>query len=214
MGAAAILGSVAGNGAEAAVVCGGSERWNVKVAKDADAVGGKIDAKARPFSVQRINDLVRPGPFDPAGRMAPERREYRVRGYISYFTREADRDYHVVITDRPDAYAVGRMPAPGHSLVVEFPDPNCFGGKPASGSHSSAFGNAIAAARATFLDHVAGLRGGHITKAIPVTVTGVGFFDRYTEGSHEPKGHSKIYSEPDGRQVVLELHPVTEITFD
>jgi hypothetical protein len=197
------------------VVCGGSERWNVKVAKDSDAAGGKVDLNAdKSYSVAEINQQVRPAPFDPAGRMTTETKEYTVRGYLSYFIKEADRDYHVVITQQPAAYANGKTPAQGQSMVVEFPDPACFGGKPEVGSHTSALGQLIAGARQTFKEQTKGVSGEHIAQAIPVTVTGVGFFDRFTPNSHEPTGHSMVYAQPDGRQVVLELHPVTEITFD
>ncbi|MFL6727320.1 MAG: hypothetical protein ACJ8FS_12530 [Sphingomicrobium sp.] len=206
---------LAGPSLEAPVTCGGSERWNVKVAKDADALTGKINLNAdKSLTVADINQQVQPGSFDPAGRMNTEKKEYTVRGYLSYFTKEGDRDYHVVITQQPAAYGNGKTPAAGESVVVEFPDPSCFGGKPETQPHSSALAQSIIEARATFKDHIKGVSGDNIAKPIPVTVTGVGFFDRFTVGSHEPKGHSKVYALPDGRQVVLELHPVTEITFD
>jgi len=198
-----------------AIVCGGSERWNVKVAKDADAAGGKINLNPdKSFTVTDINQQIQPSALDPAGRMDAEKKMYTVRGYLSYFTKEGDRDYHVVITQQPAAYANGKAPEVGQSVVVEFADPSCFGGKPDVKPDSSMLGQAIAASRDRFIDHIKGVSGGNISKAIPVTVTGVGFFDRFTTGSHEPKGHSKVYTLPDGRQVVLELHPVTEITFD
>jgi hypothetical protein len=213
-GAAAVYTGLAGPSLEAPVTCGGSERWNVKVAKDADALTGKVDLNPKPFKVSEINQQVQPGAFDAVGRMEPEKRTYTVRGYLSFFTKEDDRDYHVVITQQPAAYANGKTPPAGQSVVVEFPYPSCFGGKPETQPHNSALGQSITEARATFKDHVKGMSGGKIAKPIPVTVTGIGFFDRFTAGSHEPKGHSKVYALPDGRQVVLELHPVTEITFD
>jgi len=213
-GTTGVLTALHGPASEAPVVCGGSERWNVKVAKDADAAGGKLDLNPKPFNVSEINEKVQPGPFDAVGRMETEKRTYTVRGYLSFFTKEDDRDYHVVITQQPAAYANGKTPLSGQSVVVEFPDPSCFGGKPDVEPRSSALGQSIAEARSTFKDHINHVSGAKISTPIPVTVTGVGFFDRFTAGSHEPKGHSKVYTLPDGRQVVLELHPVTEITFD
>jgi hypothetical protein len=67
-----------------------------------------------------------------------------------------------------------------------------------------------AEARVTFEEHVKGISGTKITKPIPVTVTGVGFFDR----DHGQTGRAAPHAQPDGRGVVFELHPVTEITFD
>src|SRR5437764_1229266 len=69
-GAAAVYTGLAGPSLEAPVTCGGSERWNVKVAKDADALTGKINLNAdKSLTVADINQQVQPGSFDPAGRM-------------------------------------------------------------------------------------------------------------------------------------------------
>ena len=202
----------------APVVCGGSERWPVKVGNDADAVAGKIDLNAGPaFSVAQINQQIQPGPYPVGSRMAVEKKQYTVRGYLAYFKQQTgadgDRDYHVVIADDPKDFKKG-APTTGPTMVVEFPSAKCFGGKHDTGPHTSALQQPIAEARATFEEHVKGLSEDKpIAQLVPVTVTGVGFFDRFTPNSHEPLGHAKVYAYA-GHQYVLELHPVTEISFD
>jgi hypothetical protein len=95
-------------------------------------------------------------------------------------------------------------------MVVEFPNADCFRGKSGKGPGTSIFAQSQAEARVTFEEHVKGKSGTKITKPIPVTVTGIGFFDR----DHGQTGRATPHAQPDGRRVVFELHPVTEITFD
>jgi hypothetical protein len=204
--------------AKPALVCGGTDRWQTKVATDADAISGKIDLTTdKLFSVPEINNMVLPsGPFDAAGRMPVELKAYKVKGFLSYFKTESDQDYHVVISDQQGLFAQGNSPAKGQSVVVEFPNPDCFGGKHSTGPATSELGQAIAQARANFEDHVHALGLSHdkvITQPVPVTVTGVAFFDHYAS-NHAPTGHSIPRELPDGSgQAVLELHPVTDVVF-
>lgn len=203
--------------------CGGAlvNRWPVKVATDADAVGNKInvDPGDRVYQVSELNQQVKPGPLDsPGGRMDAEKRAYTVHGYLSYFTMEngpdGDQDYHVVIAGKPGDYTTGKGPATGDSMVVEFPNPPCFGGKNENLPHISALRQQIAEARATFENHLHGIpKDVKLSQSIPVTVTGVGFFDK-APSNHLPTGHSRIWPDSKGKPVVLELHPVTQIEFD
>lgn len=188
--------------------CGGTERWNVKVANDPDSKAIDLNPTG-PFKVADLNKI-RPGPIGAGGRMAAEKKEYTVRGFLSYFKAEDDGDYHVVITDTPGDFTRGKTPPNGRSMIVEFPDADCFRGKSGKGPGTSVLAQFQAEARVTFEDHIKGISGAKIVKAIPVTVTGVGFFDR----DHEQTGRATPHAQPDGRGVVFELHPVTEITFD
>jgi hypothetical protein len=202
--------------------CGGAliNRWPVKVATDQDAQQGKInlDPGSDVHSVSWMNQQVLPGAIGPGGRMEAEKRAYTVYGYLSYYKLEGgedgDRDFHVIIADNPGDYVTGATPANGRSMVVEFPNPPCFGGKHDTLPHNSALKVQIAEARATFEDHVKDIPDNErITDPIPVTVTGVGFFDKAPK-NHLPTGHSKIWPDAKGKPVVLELHPVTEIAFE
>ena len=213
---AAVLTGLYEPAAKTALICGGADRWSVKVANDPDAMANKINLQTdKLFSVPEINQAIKPGPLDAGGRMAVEEKEYKIQGFLSYFKTEGDKDYHVVISTQPGVFAQGSTPATGQSMVVEFPNPNCFAGSHSTGPATSKLGQAIAEARANFEDHIRGLKHDQvITKSIPVTVTGVGFFDHYAS-NHAPTGHSIPYALPDGSgMAVLELHPVTEIVFN
>lgn len=193
-----------------AVTCGGTERWNVKVANDPDATGGKVNLN--PSGTPNIAALnaILPGPLDAGGRMAVEEKEYTVTGYLSYFKHEDDGDYHVVITDTAGDFARGSKVQPnGRSMVVEFPDANCFMGKSGLGPSTSALGQTIADARASFEQHTSGLTGTAIKAPQKVVVTGVGFFDF----DHGQTGRAMPHPGVDGQAKVFELHPVTSITF-
>ena len=142
--------------------------------------------------------------------MPEEKSEYTVSGYIAFFKHEADGDYHVVLTDDTNQYAQGKEPGTGHSVVVEIPDPGCFPGHSGAGSSSSRFGQDITEARDAFEQATQNVDGAAIpAKSIPVTVTGVAFFDFY----HGQTGHAVVQTTPDGRRDVVELHPVTRIDF-
>jgi hypothetical protein len=188
--------------------CGGTERWNVKVANDADAKA--IDPNAASAEIADLNK-VSPGPLDQGGRMDVEKKEFTVKGYLAFFKHEADGDYHVVLTDQTGQFTSGKTQPSGHSMVVELPDPGCFAGKSGTGSTTSQLGQAIAEARTEFEDKTRGIVGGAIApKSIPVTVTGVAFFDF----DHGQTGRSTPHPGADGQQKVIELHPVTAISFD
>lgn len=191
------------------LTCGGTERWPVKVANDASAKSISPNPLPKTFTVAELNQI-KPGPLDTGGRMEVEKKQYTVRGFLSYFKDEEDGDYHVVIADKPGEFTHGEAPPNGRSMVVEFPDESCFSGKSGLGAKTSMLGPAQADARIAFEDHVKGINGHKINQPIPVTVTGVGFFDR----DHGQTGRATPYPQADGRRVVFELHPVTEITFD
>ena len=198
------------------LVCGGTERWNIKVAQDADAVGGKLNTvPTGPYSVSQLNQQMLPGPYPAGGRMDVEKKLYTVHGYLSYFksetTKKGDRDYHVVITDEPGGYNENEKTAPnGQSMVVEFPDPHCFAGKTNAQLMASPLMQAVVDARATFEQHLKWSPNKKLTQPIPVTVTGVGFFDF----DHHQEGRSTPHPGTTGKGKVFELHPVTEISFD
>nr|MEA2797731.1 hypothetical protein [Phenylobacterium sp.] len=188
--------------------CGGVERWNVKVANDPDAAA--IDPNPRAATIGEMNALL-PGPVDQGGRMQVEKAQYTVKGYLSFFKHEADGDYHVVLTDETGVYSKGKAAPNGHSMVVEFPDLDCLSGKAGQGAKTSQLAPAMGEALAVFESRAAHLHGSSIPpKSIAVTVTGVGFFDF----DHGQVGRAVPHPGVDGQQKVIELHPVTAISFD
>jgi hypothetical protein len=194
-------------GASSVASCGGTERWNVKVANDPDAPTIAADANAD--TVEDLNTHT-PTAMDAGGRMTEEKVQYTIHGYLAFFRHETDNDYHVVIT-HGGGFIAGKGQPTGNSMVVELPDPNCFSGKSGVGPTTSRFAQAIADARSEFEDKIVNLDGTHIpSNSIPVTVTGVAFYDF----DHGQTGRSTPHPGVDGQQKVIELHPVTAISFD
>jgi hypothetical protein len=161
-----------------------------------------------------MNEVL-PGPIDQGGRMEVEKKQYAIDGYIAFFKHEDDGDYHVVLTDTKDAAVQGGQ---GGSMVVELPDPDCFGGHSGKGPQTSQLGQQLAEAKADFEKATSGLNGAKLTPAQRphVRVTGVAFFDF----DHGQTGRSKPHPMPDAngqpmlkQQKVIELHPITQITF-
>lgn len=189
--------------------CGGTERWNVKVANDPDS--GAISLNPKAATVAEMNALL-PGPVDGGGRMEVEKTEFTVRGFLSFFRHEDDGDYHAVITDETGGFSQGKTTPPnGHSIVVEFPDIDCLSGKSGKGPTTSPFSATMGEARAVFEAQAAHLNGAKIPpKSVPVTVTGVAFFDF----DHGQTGRGVPHPGVDGQMKVIELHPVTAITFE
>ncbi len=151
-------------------------------------------------TVAAIADLVAlPAPADPdtiPDRLAPtEDAVYQITATLIAYKLEQDGDYHLVIADTN-----------GATMIAEIPDPDFCAG--------SVWLTQITAARAAFdvrfHAELAGLKTlmaavdagvPMITKvAVPVTLTGVGFFDRL---------HGQTGVAPNG----AELHPVLSLIF-
>ncbi len=157
----------------------GVERWDVKTGTDTGA--RSVDATPHPATISQLDALAPPAA--PAGRLAPvETTVFQVKAILTDYKVEADRDEHLALLD----------PNGGGTLIAEIPSPSCVG-------TSSAFAEAIAMARADF-DARFTATGSYRRTSVPVTVTGVGFFDRV----HGQRGVAV-----NG----IELHPVLSITF-
>ena len=92
---------------------------------------------------------------------------------------------------------------PGHSLVAEIPDPNCIPGQHGSPGVPSRFINQITGARAKMDAQFPNAdKTGQFNDAggIPVTIVGVGFYDR----PHRQTGRALNN---------LEIHPILDISF-
>lgn len=155
----------------------GIERWDVKTGTDPGAA--KINlTTAVPISIAQLDALA--PPVNPTARITPvEVTVYEVGATLTGYKTEADSDYHLVLSDGT------------HTMIAEIPFPDCVSSGPlASG---------IAKARAQFDGR---LTGSKVFKhvSVPVTIRGVGFFDRI---------HGQTGVAPNG----IELHPVLDITF-
>jgi hypothetical protein len=161
-------------------------------------------------------NLLLPQAIGADGRMQEERVIYRLTGTLRRFKHDADGDYHVVLADdattpysitaRQGGHTI-QTPASGHSIVVEVPDPNCISGKHHNYG-ASFFLPQLQESRADFEAATAHLPKNRElgSRNIPVTVTGVLFFDF----AHGQTGHGLPHPslDADRRDKVVELHPV------
>jgi hypothetical protein len=130
----------------------GFERWPVKILLDEDA--GKVDLRPTVTTISKLLALEKPRRALPyKRRLAPtELTTFAVMGRVQRIKREADSDWHIVISDPLDESL---------SLVVELPAADCAIGSP----QEETFRRLQA--------KVAQLKAGDLIKA-----TGVAFFDR------------------------------------
>lgn len=159
----------------------GVERWAVKTGTDADA--GKISlGSTTSTSISFLRSLSAPATLPSNNRIQPtETTVYQLRVTLVEYKLESDSDYHLVLSD-----------GGGNTMIAEIPDPACVG----SGSPLAAgITNARHEFDAKFTPDTS-----FQTANIPVTVTGVGFFDFL---------HGQTGVAPNG----IELHAVTDIQF-
>jgi len=166
--------------ADASVKECGVERWPVKIGVDKDI--SKVNLT--PVKAT-IYDLVHsPAPANPNAqrdtRFPAELQTYEVTATLTLIKREADSDYHLVISD-------------GHlTMIIESPAPDCALG--------SVLSPQMAEVRKA-LEAKFGKRKSKKIVSIPVTVTGILFFD---------KKHGQTGLAPNG----VELHPLLSIKFN
>jgi hypothetical protein len=161
------------------------ERWAVKTGTDPAASQVNL-SDVHDTTVADLGKLpVPPGFSQDAGRLpdSAEMNVYRVQASLVEFKMEADSDYHLVLHD-----------AAGHTMIAEVPQPACVHG-------SSPFLAGITSARQEF-DAKYPTAGNSVwhSAGVPVTVTGVGFFDT-------PHGQTGVAPN------AIELHPVLDVIF-
>ena len=159
-----------------------SERWSVKTGTDQDVSQVNLSSKVS-TTIQSLTSLATPKSIPSNKRInSTEKTVWVVNATLVKFIHAYDSDYHMVIKD-----------SAGRTMIAEIPDPNCV---PAG----SPFASGIAHARQQF-DARFTASDEFQTVSVPVTVTGVGFFD-YKEGQEgiAPNG--------------IELHPILDIVFN
>lgn len=151
----------------------GHERWDVKTLADPDAL--KVNMTPQAATVADLIDL--PAPVQPITRVAQEFNTYQLTGAITFVKQEADSDIHMVLTGTD-----------GHTMIIESPCVDC--------AQNSIARDQIATVRKTVeAQFPVAASGGVENVSVPVTVTGVAFFDRL---------HGQAGVAPNG----IELHPV------
>jgi hypothetical protein len=159
----------------------GVERWSVKTGTDADA-GAITLQSTTSTTIASLDAIPAPASLPSANRVKPtETTVYRLSATLTEYKLEADSDYHLVLSD-----------GSGHTMIGEIPDPACVGaGSPLLSGIQKARGEFDAKYTPTGSFH---------TADVPVTVTGVGFFDF---------DHGQTGVAPNA----IELHAVLDIQF-
>jgi hypothetical protein len=161
----------------AAAHCG-AERWPVKTGSDPDV--GQINRTPMITTITAFTALLVPRALPPNHRAGPvELTTYTVHATVTSFKLEADSDYHLVLSDA------------NRTMIAELPAPACVAPGPLRAR--------IVAVRREFdARYHPGPGFQHVN--VPVTITGVGFFD-------------SIHGQVGGAVNGIELHPVLNITF-
>jgi hypothetical protein len=160
----------------------GKERWSVKTLTDKDTT--KIDFQnVKKSTVQKQCLMKRPTKVKNMPRMKTETNVYEIEAYVVEFKKEADQDYHVVISDLET----------GENMVIEIVDPDC------PGIRTTSRYQALKKVRDWFTDEFNPTQSFKNTHK-KVKLTGVGFFDYL----HGQRGMSD-----NGR----EIHPVLKMEY-
>ena len=166
-----------------ALACG-TERWAVKTGADRDA--SAVNLTPETTTIAALSDLhAPPKPNTRAtSRFSPtEFKTFAISGIIVGIKKETDEDYHIVLQAPDDVEG---------TMVIESVSPNC--------TDRSLFTQQIKDVRQAIDQKVKGISGKMKKLNLPVTVTGIGFFDPI---------HGQTGVAPNG----IELHPILGIEF-
>ena len=159
----------------------GVERWSIKTGTDADAHLINLQATTK-TTIATLAALPAPSNLPANNRVQPtETTVFQLNATLVEYKLEADSDYHLVLND-----------GAGNTMIGEIPDPTCVGS-------SSLLLASIQKARSEFDAHYT-VTSSFQTANVPVTVTGVGFFDFL---------HGQAGVAPNG----IELHSVLDVQF-
>jgi len=159
----------------------GVERWSVKTGTDADAGLINLQPPAQ-TTIASLISLPPPTNLPPNNRIQPtETTVFQLQATLTEYKLEADSDYHLILSD-----------GSGHTMISEVPSPSCVG---SSSRLLSGIQNTRSEVDARYTP-----TSSFQTANVPVTITGVGFFDFL---------HSQTGVAPNA----IELHPVLDIQF-
>jgi hypothetical protein len=159
----------------------GVERWSVKTGTDADASLINRQSTTQ-TTIASLISLPAPTTLPTNNRIQPtETTIFQLHATLTEYKLEPDSDYHLVLSD-----------GSGNTMISEIPSPACVGS-------SSLLLSGIQNARSEF-DARYTATSSFQTANVPVTITGVGFFDFL---------HGQTGVAPNG----IELHAVLDIQF-
>ena len=113
----AVLGAIVLLASASAASACGTERWPVKVGTDRDA--RNVGTSPQVTTIAQLRSIAAPARPNSrrSTRFAPtELTTFQVKGILRVIKKEADQDYHLVITDPVN---------PRVTMIVESPDPTC-----------------------------------------------------------------------------------------
>ena len=192
----------------------GVERWFVKVGTDSTVGDVRLDIPPTETDIAALG-AVRPpaeadidtgGPFATKRDAPVETTVFSVDGYLWYYKKETDVDYHLVIGDAPsETEPDPTAPLHAHTVIAEIPNPGCVIGPNPNGPGNTLLPSPLAAgianARSQFDARIQAQTFFNAPAlSIPVRVKGVGFFDF----AHGQRGLAPN---------AIELHPVLSLTF-
>src|SRR6266567_2467465 len=159
----------------------GVERWSVKTGVDADA--GLINLQSTTqTTITSLISLPAPATLPANNRVQPtETTVFQLQATLTEYKLESDSDYHLILSD-----------GSGDTMISEIPSPTCVGS-------SSVLLPGIQNARSELDARYTATSTFQIAN-VPVTITGVGFFDFL---------HGQTGVAPNG----IELHAVLDIQF-
>lgn len=173
--------------AQCGVKCG-VERWPVKTLTDTKVNLVKFRSKKKSITwlISR-EEPAEADKTDDARLIGIETMTFRVRGIVVGHVKEADKDFHVVISEENDSTK---------TMIIEFPSSEC------RDVCSSSYAAKINKARADYIAKVGTptTKYKELTKRILIEVTGVGFWD----GEHATPQHGVAPNN-------VELHPIIKI---
>lgn len=175
------------------------ERWAVKTGADADAQALTGQAPTR-SAIADLRALEVPALLPPDGRSdGAEKTVWQLTATLQAYHMESDGDYHLVIADDQNNTMIAEIPNPGDITAPSFFAEQISNARTAFDNHFQITENINAPTAPAALGPGGAAQVQQV--AVPVTVTGLGFFDF---------NHGQLGVAPNA----VELHPVINIVFN
>lgn len=175
------------------------ERWAVKTGADADAqaLTGQVPTAA---TIAELRALAVPALLPPDRRSdGAEKTVWELTATLQAFRRESDGDYHLVISDDQNNTMIAEIPNPGDITAPSYFAEQISDARTAFDNRFQVADNINGPTAPAALEPAVAPQAQQI--AVPVTLTGLGFFDF---------NHGQLGVAPNA----IEIHPVINIVFN
>jgi hypothetical protein len=178
------------------------ERWVVKTAADADAQA-LTSQSPTPTTIAALRALPVPALLPPDGRSeGAEKTVWQLTATLQTYRMESDGDYHLVIADDQNNTMIAEIPNPGDITAPSYFAAEITNARTAFDNHFHIAENIHAATIPAAPAAAGAVEAAQFQQiAVPVTVTGLGYFDF---------NHGQLGVAPNA----IELHPVINIVFN